>query len=163
MHIIFWCVLSCSFVDSVLVVLSVCILFFFSSRRRHTRCALVTGVQTLLFRSWWNRRWVLAMLVGVAIIPLLWPTVPPLVDLPGHMARYRVQLDYGDHPWLRDWYAFHWQLIGNIGVDLLVEPLGRLFGIEVAVTLIVMTIPALTVRGSLLQLGRGSGRESGRM
>src|SRR3546814_1531458 len=25
--------------------------FFFSSRRRHTRCALVTGVQTLLFRS----------------------------------------------------------------------------------------------------------------
>src|SRR3546814_6223357 len=25
---------------------SLCILFFFSSRRRHTRCALVTGVQT---------------------------------------------------------------------------------------------------------------------
>src|SRR3546814_10585333 len=24
----------------------VCIVFFFSSRRRHTRCALVTGVQT---------------------------------------------------------------------------------------------------------------------
>src|SRR3546814_1352259 len=26
--------------------LSLCMLFFFSSRRRHTRCALVTGVQT---------------------------------------------------------------------------------------------------------------------
>src|SRR3546814_20590423 len=26
-------------------------LFFFSSRRRHTRCALVTGVQRVLFRS----------------------------------------------------------------------------------------------------------------
>src|SRR3546814_15632643 len=26
--------------------LSYCIVFFFSSRRRHTRCALVTGVQT---------------------------------------------------------------------------------------------------------------------
>src|SRR3546814_6391549 len=25
---------------------SVCVVFFFSSRRRHTRCALVTGVQT---------------------------------------------------------------------------------------------------------------------
>src|SRR3546814_19990559 len=25
--------------------------FFFSSRRRHTRCALVTGVQRVLFRS----------------------------------------------------------------------------------------------------------------
>src|SRR3546814_9197840 len=32
--------------------------FFFSSRRRHTRCALVTGVQTVLFRSgeWCRRR-----------------------------------------------------------------------------------------------------------
>src|SRR3546814_576470 len=105
----------------------VCIYFFFSSIRRHTRCALVTGVQT-------------------CALPIL---VPPLVDLPGHMARYRVQLDYGDHPWLRDWYAFHWQLIGNLGVDLLVEPLGRLFGIELAVKLIVMTIPALTVSGLL--------------
>src|SRR3546814_6543654 len=28
-----------------------CFFFFFSSRRRHTRCALVTGVQTVLFRS----------------------------------------------------------------------------------------------------------------
>src|SRR3546814_9225438 len=27
-------------------VLILCFLFFFSSRRRHTRCALVTGVQT---------------------------------------------------------------------------------------------------------------------
>src|SRR3546814_1861070 len=26
--------------------------FFFSSRRRHTRCALVTGVQRVLFRSY---------------------------------------------------------------------------------------------------------------
>src|SRR3546814_4223966 len=28
-----------------------CFFFFFSSRRRHTRCALVTGVQRVLFRS----------------------------------------------------------------------------------------------------------------
>src|SRR3546814_3485001 len=27
------------------------VVFFVSSRRRHTRCALVTGVQTVLFRS----------------------------------------------------------------------------------------------------------------
>src|SRR3546814_8628587 len=29
-----------------IICLSYCIFFFFSSRRRHTRCALVTGVQT---------------------------------------------------------------------------------------------------------------------
>src|SRR3546814_5023858 len=32
--------------SSMLSSLCLCIVFFFSSRRRHTRCALVTGVQT---------------------------------------------------------------------------------------------------------------------
>src|SRR3546814_9680610 len=31
---------------SVAFMITVCVIFFFSSRRRHTRCALVTGVQT---------------------------------------------------------------------------------------------------------------------
>src|SRR3546814_12580467 len=31
---------------NVLCTFCICFLFFFSSRRRHTRCALVTGVQT---------------------------------------------------------------------------------------------------------------------
>src|SRR3546814_9940300 len=30
----------------------VCFFFFFSSRRRHTRCALVTGVQTCALLIW---------------------------------------------------------------------------------------------------------------
>src|SRR3546814_9825608 len=33
-------------VSAVLCLCMLCFLFFFSSRRRHTRCALVTGVQT---------------------------------------------------------------------------------------------------------------------
>src|SRR3546814_8348731 len=32
------------------------IFFFFSSRRRHTRCALVTGVQTCALPIWGRRR-----------------------------------------------------------------------------------------------------------
>src|SRR3546814_4125458 len=42
-----WC-LTLSLCASVLLRMSCCYayLFFFSSRRRHTRCALVTGVQT---------------------------------------------------------------------------------------------------------------------
>src|SRR3546814_3070982 len=31
-----------------------CIFFFFSSRRRHTRCALVTGVQTCALPIWFT-------------------------------------------------------------------------------------------------------------
>src|SRR3546814_1017823 len=36
---------------SVVTVVCSHYVFFFSSRRRHTRCALVTGVQRVLFRS----------------------------------------------------------------------------------------------------------------
>src|SRR3546814_1083146 len=40
------CVVSCICAVCDLMVVSCALLFFFSSRRRHTRCALVTGVQT---------------------------------------------------------------------------------------------------------------------
>src|SRR3546814_4296142 len=41
--VIGYCVIS---VVNLIVVICVLFLFFFSSRRRHTSCALVTGVQT---------------------------------------------------------------------------------------------------------------------
>jgi hypothetical protein len=99
--------------------------------------------------GWWNRRPWLVAFVLISAIPLLYPPIPPLVDLFGHMGRYRVELDIGHSPWLRQYYGFHWALIGNLGVDLLVMPLGRLIGLEPAVKLIVLTIPPLTVAGFL--------------
>ena len=92
--------------------------------------------------SWWGRKDLLALCVLLSLVPLLLPTIPPLVDLPGHMGRYAVQLDPAP---FRDFYRFRWQFIGNLGVDLLMEPLGRLLGVELASKLIVMSIPALTV------------------
>jgi len=88
-------------------------------------------------------------IVLLSILPLLWPDVPPLLDLPGHMGRYRVQLDLAGSPDLQQYYGFRWQMIGNLGVDLLVEALAPLIGLEAAVKLIVLTIPALAVGGLL--------------
>jgi hypothetical protein len=99
--------------------------------------------------GWWESPAFLAFLLVLAAVPLLYPQVPPLVDLLGHMGRYRVQLDIGDSPWLSNYYGFHWAAIGNLGVDLLVMPLGRLMGLEPAVKLIVLTIPPMTVAGFL--------------
>lgn len=99
---------------------------------------------------WWQTRCFVALATFMAIVPLLWPDIPPLVDLPGHMGRYRVQLDYAQYPHLHDWYNFNWSLMGNLGVDLLVIPLSKLFGLELAVKLIVITIPAMTVAGLLM-------------
>ncbi len=98
---------------------------------------------------WWQTRWFVVAMALAAMIPLLRPDIPPLVDLPGHLGRYRVQIDGGAHPWLADWYDFRWSLIGNLGIDLLIIPLAPIFGLELAVKLIVMAIPALTVMGLL--------------
>jgi hypothetical protein len=100
-------------------------------------------------RPWWESRACLALVVLATMVPLLYPPIPPLVDLFGHMGRYRVELDLAQSPWLQLYYAYHWAAIGNLGVDLLVIPLNALFGLETAVKLIVLTIPPLTAIGMI--------------
>ncbi len=99
--------------------------------------------------GWWEQRWFLVLVTALAAVPLLYPPIPPLVDLFGHMGRYRVELDLGHSPWLQHYYGYHWAAIGNLGVDLLVMPLGQLIGLEPAVKLIVLAIPPLTAAGFL--------------
>lgn len=99
--------------------------------------------------QWWQTRWFVAAMAFVAAVPLLWPDIPPLVDLPGHMGRFRVQLAHGQVPWFNDWYNFDWQLIGNLGLDLLIVPLEPLIGLEPAVKLLVVLTPVLTATGLL--------------
>lgn len=95
-------------------------------------------------RHWWQQRQTVIALTLIAVMPLVWPAVPPLIDLPGHMGRYAVEL----HPdRFAGFYSFKWQLIGNLGIDLLIIPVSKIFGLELGVKLIVMTIPALTVAG----------------
>ena len=100
-------------------------------------------------RPWWESRPFVATMILLAFVPLLYPSVPPLVDLLGHMGRYRVELDVANSPDLQRYYGFQWHLIGNLGVDLLIIPLAKLVGLEMAVKLIAMSIPPLTVAGFL--------------
>ena len=111
-----------------------------------TVSAVQAGAET---RPWWERPWFLALVVLATTVPLLYPPIPPLVDLLGHMGRYRVELDLGHSPFLQQYYTYHWAAIGNLGVDLLIIPLGKLLGLEPAVKLIVLCIPPLTAAGFL--------------
>ena len=95
-------------------------------------------------KPWWETRlFVLAVCLST-MVPLLYPTVPPLVDLFGHMGRYRVQLDLAQSPALQQFYTFDWSPIGNLGVDLLIVPVSKIFGLELGVKLIVLAIPPAT-------------------
>jgi len=94
-----------------------------------------------------DRWWVAWVIAAFCAIPLLWPTTPPLVDLPGHIGRFRVQLDLNSAPSLKEYFDFHWHLIGNLGSDLLIIPLEPIFGLEFGVKLIVLSVPILSAVG----------------
>ncbi len=98
---------------------------------------------------WWQNSWFIILASLISSVPLLYPAIPPLVDVPGHMGRYAVQLGLAG-PNASLWYDFNWTLIGNLGVDLLVMLFAPLFGLELGTKLIVMMIPALQVLGFLL-------------
>ena len=101
-------------------------------------------------REWWETRWFAALLILLSVVPLLYPQNAPLVDLLGHIGRYRVQLQGDSSPWLSQFYQYDWAPIGNLGVDIMVQLLGPILGLELAVKLIIMSIPALTTAGFLL-------------
>mgnify|MGYP006170525127 CR=1 FL=1 len=79
----------------------------------------------------WLDRWPVVLLICLAAIaPLLVVDFPPLVDLYGHLGRYAVQTDLANRPELQPFYSFQWQLVGNLGADLLVELLHSWLGLE---------------------------------
>lgn len=112
----------------------------------------------ILGQDWLQKRWALALLTLAAAIPLVWPPVPPLIDLLGHMGRYRIQTAIDQVPSLAAAYSFHWKLVGNLGVDLLMVPLAKLFGVEFAAKLIALAVPPLTVAGILWIAREAHGR-----
>lgn len=108
--------------------------------------------------GWWNTRICVVLTILAACMPLIYPPIPPLVDLLGHMGRFAVALDLGRSPWLPTYYDYHWAPIGNLGVDLLVRALAPLLGIEAATKAVVLAIPPLTVAGFLWVAREGHGR-----
>jgi len=70
-----------------------------------------------------------------------------MADYPSHLARYHIMLDGGRSPFLARYYSFDWSLSGNLGVDLLMVPLGRALGVESAAHLIAVLLPVLVALG----------------
>lgn len=98
---------------------------------------------------WWESPPCIALVVIATMLPLIYPPIPPLVDLFGHIGRYRVELDLGRSPFLQRFYEYRWGLYGNLGTDGLMRLLVPVIGLESAVKLIVIVIPPLTAVGIL--------------
>lgn len=88
--------------------------------------------------------WFALALSLLAALPFALTRYPQLTDYPSHLARYHVMLEIGRNAWLQKYYTFDWRVSGNMGVDLMMLPLGRLLGVENAGWLIGLLIPPLT-------------------
>lgn len=95
--------------------------------------------------AWWNSRLILPGLMLMSTIPFWFVHTPPLIDLLAHIGRYHVQLHLADSPALQLNWDFHWQLVGNLGVELLIVPLAHMFGLERTVWLIALALPVLMI------------------
>src|SRR5690349_4102100 len=87
---------------------------------------------------------ILSLLAG---LPFLVAQHPQLTDYASHLARYHIMVDGGRSPFLARYYEFEWLFRGNLGADLLVWPLAKLFGVEAAGWLIGFIIPPMTGLG----------------
>lgn len=94
------------------------------------------GVERLL--------WVALALLSA--VPFLTAPIPVLPDLFTHIGRYHVMNHQAD-PWLSQYYAFDWHILGNLGVDLLMALLGPVMGTERAAFFITGCIPPLMIWG----------------
>jgi hypothetical protein len=105
---------------------------------------------------WWETRAYALVAILASAIPLLWPALPPLADLPGHIGRYHIAAALPGSPDLQRHWLFEWAIVGNLGVDLLVQALSPVLSAEQAAKLVVVLIPPLWVSG-LIQLSRQAG------
>jgi hypothetical protein len=125
-----------------------------------------TPRENLLDRAttWWVG---LGLMLGALLVPLLVTEVPPLTDYPNHLARCYLLAFGGSDPALRQMFSAHWQIIPNIGVDLLLPQLMHIFPplvagrIMLALCLLVPTTGAIALsrayfkRRSLWQIATG--------
>ncbi len=88
--------------------------------------------------AWWEHRGYGALLALFCAVPLLWPAIPPLSDLPGHLALYHIANELPTSPELQRFYGWRWDWIGNLGGNLLMVPLGKLFGVELGAKLMMV-------------------------
>lgn len=98
-------------------------------------------------RAWWNSWGFVAFLALLSALPFIAYPFPPLVDVVGHMGRYSIQLDYATSDDLQRYFTYEFRLMGNIGVDALVEVFGRSVGFEPIVKAVAVLTPPLFIVG----------------
>lgn len=90
----------------------------------------------------------LAVFVALSLCPILLVEIPAMVDYPNHLARMSVLARAGS-PAANPHYEVAWALYPNLAMDLVVPPLARLLGVELATRLFYLAGQVLVVTGAM--------------
>jgi hypothetical protein len=90
-----------------------------------------------------------ALLLAAAICPVLLVALPAMPDYPNHLARMYV-LAAADTPDANPFYVVSNAFYPNLAMDLIVPPLGRIFGIELAGKVFLIASQLLIVSGAIV-------------
>jgi hypothetical protein len=89
------------------------------------------------------------VLVPLTLSPLLWASVPPLVDYPNHLARMWILAQNGAVPELAQNYVVAWRLLPNLAMDLIVPALAQIMPLEIAGRLFIALTMLSLVAGTM--------------
>src|SRR5438552_14923988 len=84
----------------------------------------------------------------VSVSPVLMVAIPAMADYPNHLARMYV-LTAADTPEANPFYEVTRFLYPNLAMDLLVPPLARLLGVELATKVFLLVSQILIVSGAI--------------
>jgi hypothetical protein len=71
-------------------------------------------------------------LAAIALLPIFMVDVPPLGDLPNHLARVHILNDLASSADLQKYYTTQWRLFSFQSTDFILPPLAKLLGLSLA-------------------------------
>ena len=89
-----------------------------------------------------------ATLLPIAVAPIFFVDIPALNDFLNHLARMHVLANAGA-PDENPFYEVTWNLYTNMAMDLIVPPLGRVIGVDVAAKAFLVASQVLVVTGAV--------------
>jgi hypothetical protein len=99
--------------------------------------------------EWTDVRFVFAVLVVLAAVPVLVVKVAPLSDYVNHLARMHVIAEGDRDGYLSAFYRIDWKLIPNLAMDLVVPPLAQFMNVYRAGQVFMVAILFLLASGPI--------------
>lgn len=88
----------------------------------------------------WLKAATVILAAALTVVPLTQTQLPPLVDLPNHLARMHLAMVLPEDPHLSAFYEYRWRFVPNLALDLVYPPMAKIFGLYGAVQIFLIWI-----------------------